>query len=114
LQAAKIAATRANHGLKDISRIDSPKSGQSGYSVFTASNSPSNAFPPVTQGLLKNAAAPDKKEVGLREEVGVSRQAGQSELGDSISTRKGHASTQTLKADPADSPTIRRLNSDRQ
>lgn len=114
LQAAKIAAARANHGVNDISRNDSPKSGQSGYSVATASNGPSNALPPVTQGLSKNAAAPAKKEADVREEVGVSRQAGQSGLGDSISTRKGHASTQTLKADPADSPTIRRLNSDRQ
>jgi len=113
LQATKIAAARANNGVNDISRNDPPKSGQSGYSVATAASSPSNGLLPSTQGLAENAAAPSRKEVDAHEEAGVSRQSGQTGLGDSISTRKGHASTQTLKADPADSPTIRRLNSDR-
>jgi hypothetical protein len=117
-QAVRVASARANNAAQNVRQKDAPKIGQNGYSVSSAMSVPNGSQTPATLGASSGAGTNAGLSLGSSPNSGppvslTGTNAGPKSDPESVSTRKGQASAQTQKAVSNDSPTIRKLNSDK-
>ncbi|MFN7841667.1 MAG: hypothetical protein ACK5N9_08075 [Pirellula sp.] len=113
-QAVRVASARANNAAQNVRQKDAPKIGQNGYSVSSAMSEPNGSKTPATSGTGTNAGLSLGSSPNSSPPVNLTgTNAGTKSDPESVSTRKGQASAPTQKAVSTDSPTIRKLNSDK-
>jgi hypothetical protein len=117
-QAVRVASARANASAQNAPKKDAPKLGQNGYSVATAIGDPVGAKIPTASGASPSIGATSGLTLGDAPNIGTpasltGTNGGVKSDPESVSTRKGQASGPAQKPVSTDSPTIRKLNSDK-
>ena len=117
-QAVRVASARANNAAQNGAAKSPPKIGQNGYSITSAMSEPTGGKTPVTLGDSSKAEASGGLSLGPVPNTGVPVSVSGTNVSpkndpELVSTRKGQASGAPQKAVSTDSPTIRKLNSDK-
>jgi hypothetical protein len=117
-QAVRVASARANNATQNAQQKSAPKIGQNGYSITAAVGEPKGSKSSVPSGDSTGGGTGGVISVGAVPNTSISASisapnAGSKNDPELISTRKGQPSGPTQKPVSTDSPTIRKLNSDK-